>query len=90
MINKHENISVGVYWDDVGVPDWNLSGWSNDIECMAERKTEDLVQKEVIFGCFALFCMSLRTSLYGAMTASISSYISGTSPWNGQPQEMID
>jgi hypothetical protein len=20
MINKHENISVGVYWDDVGVP----------------------------------------------------------------------
>jgi hypothetical protein len=29
MINKHENISVGVYWDDVGVPGWKLSGWSN-------------------------------------------------------------
>jgi hypothetical protein len=28
MINKHENIGVGVYWDDVGVPGWMLSGWS--------------------------------------------------------------
>jgi hypothetical protein len=67
MINKHENINVGVYWDDVGVPGWKLSGWSNDIECVAEGETEDLVKEEVVFGWFAFFCMSLYTSLYGAM-----------------------
>jgi hypothetical protein len=39
---------------------------------MAEEKTEDIVKKEVIFGCFAFFCMSLYTSFYGAMTAYIS------------------
>jgi hypothetical protein len=40
---------------------------------MAEGETEDLVKKEVvIFCCFALFCMSLYTSMYVAMTASIS------------------
>jgi hypothetical protein len=50
MINKHENISVGVYWDDVGVPGWKLSGWSNDTECMGEGETEDLVKGEVVFG----------------------------------------
>lgn len=26
MINKHVNISVGVYWDDVDIPGWNLLG----------------------------------------------------------------
>jgi hypothetical protein len=25
MINKHENISVVVYWDDVSIPGWKLS-----------------------------------------------------------------
>jgi hypothetical protein len=39
---------------------------------MAEGETEDLVRKEVIFGCFAFLYMSLYTSLYGAMTAFIS------------------
>jgi hypothetical protein len=29
MINKHEAIRVGVYWDDVGVPGWKMSGWLN-------------------------------------------------------------
>jgi hypothetical protein len=32
---------------------------------------EDLMKKEVIFSCLALFCMSLYTSPYGAMTDSI-------------------
>jgi hypothetical protein len=62
MINKHENISVGVYCEDVGVPGWQLSGWSNDIEYMAEGETEDLVKKEVIFGNFSFFCMPLYTT----------------------------
>jgi hypothetical protein len=48
MINKHENISVGVYWDDFSVPGWKLSGWSNNIECMAEGVggAKDLVKKD--------------------------------------------
>jgi hypothetical protein len=29
FLNKHEHISVGFYWNDVGVPGWKLSGWSN-------------------------------------------------------------
>jgi hypothetical protein len=29
MINKHENISVGVSWNDFSIPDWKLSGKSN-------------------------------------------------------------
>jgi hypothetical protein len=36
-------------------------------ECMAERETEDLEKKDVVF-----FCMFLCTSLYGAMTSSFS------------------
>jgi hypothetical protein len=40
---------------------------------MAEGETEDFVKNEVVFGVFAFFCMSLHTSFYGAMTASISS-----------------
>jgi hypothetical protein len=39
---------------------------------MAERETEDLEKKDVVFDCFAFFCMFLCTSLYGAMTSSIS------------------
>jgi hypothetical protein len=35
-------------------------------------KAEDLMKKEVIFNCVALFCMFLYTSLYSAVTAHIS------------------
>jgi hypothetical protein len=59
MIIKYENIGAGAYWDDDGVPGWKSSGWSNDIECMAEEETEDLV----IFGCFAILLWS-HNSLY--------------------------
>jgi hypothetical protein len=40
MINKHENISVGVYWDDVGVPGWKLSGWSNTRSTISSKNCE--------------------------------------------------
>jgi hypothetical protein len=42
-------------------------GWSNCTECMAQAEREEYV----VFACFA-FCVSLRSSLYGAVTASIS------------------
>jgi hypothetical protein len=61
MINKHENISVGVYWDDIGIPGWKSARWSIDKECMVEGETEDEVRKEVSFGCFAFFCMATCT-----------------------------
>jgi hypothetical protein len=68
MINKHEHASVGVYWNDIGVLDWKVSGWLNNSECLTAGETEDLVKKEVIFRCFA-FCVPLYTSLCGDMTA---------------------
>jgi hypothetical protein len=40
MINKHENISVGVYWNDVGVPGWKLSGWSNTRATISSKNCE--------------------------------------------------
>lgn len=37
IINKHKNIIIGVYWNGVSAPGWQVSGWSN-VECMAEGK----------------------------------------------------
>lgn len=36
MISKHENLCVVVCWNGIIVPGWKLSGWLNDVECMAE------------------------------------------------------
>jgi hypothetical protein len=46
-----------------------LSGWSNDVKCMVEggggtKHQKILVKKEVIFGCYAFFCMPVYISLY--------------------------
>jgi hypothetical protein len=38
--------------------------------CKVEGETENLVRKEMIFNYFALSCMSIYISLYGAMTPS--------------------
>ena len=35
VINKHKNICVGVYLNEVCVTGWKVSGWSNDAECIA-------------------------------------------------------
>ena len=32
MINEHENIIIGVYWDDVGISGWKLWGWLGDTD----------------------------------------------------------
>lgn len=32
MINEHENIFIGVYWDGVGISSWKLWGWLGDTE----------------------------------------------------------
>lgn len=32
MINEHENIIIGVYWDDVDISGWKLWGWFGDTE----------------------------------------------------------
>jgi hypothetical protein len=40
MISKHENICVCIYWNDLHVPDWKLSGWSSD--CTADGEMEGL------------------------------------------------
>lgn len=29
MINEHENLNVGVYWDDIIILGWKLSEWLN-------------------------------------------------------------
>jgi hypothetical protein len=38
---------------------------------MVEGETEDLLKKEVIFDCFAFFCLSLCASLYAATAVCI-------------------
>jgi len=43
-INKHEDIRVCLYWNDVGVPDWRLSAWSNGVQCVTGEETEDTVK----------------------------------------------
>jgi hypothetical protein len=40
MINKAENISVGVYWDDDGIPGWKLSGWLNTTAKIGSKNCE--------------------------------------------------
>jgi hypothetical protein len=55
---------VFVFLEDVGHPGLELSGRQDDIEWTAEGETEDLVKKEVIFGCFLFVCMSLHISVW--------------------------
>jgi len=31
--------------DDTGVPGWKFTGWSNNVECIVQGQTEDLVKK---------------------------------------------
>ena len=42
MINKHKNICIGVYWNNISFPGFKLSGWANTVEYMVEggQKTE--------------------------------------------------
>jgi hypothetical protein len=75
MINKYENINGGINWDYICVPHGKQSGLSNNTEWMEEEDTEDLLKekvRKVIFSCYAFSCMSLYTSLNGAMTAYIA------------------
>lgn len=71
IINKHENIYVGVYWYDVSVPGWKLPAWWNNIERLTEGETESSVKEVVLFSCFALCSLPLYNFLYGAATAFI-------------------
>ena len=73
MINKHTNIYVHVCRNDISVPGWKLSGWSNSVGCMAEGDIENFeVKKTLSLDWFVFFCMSLYTPLYSGMTASMS------------------
>jgi len=55
------------YYD---VRNLKLLGWLNVVAWMTGRKTEYIVQKEVMLSCFIFFCMFLYT-LYGARAVSI-------------------
>jgi hypothetical protein len=63
MICGLENICVGVYWNDIIVRVWKLSGWWHNVECMVEEETEDLVKQEVIFGSFVI-CIHIPQQLH--------------------------
>ena len=43
-INKHEDIQILLYWNDLGVPGWTLSAWSDDVQYVTEGGTEDIVK----------------------------------------------
>ena len=55
MINKHTNIYAHVCRNDISVPGWKLSGWSNSVGCMAEGDIENFEVKKTIFGLICLF-----------------------------------
>jgi hypothetical protein len=44
MINKHEDISVGVSWDEVDVPGCRLSGCSNERATMSSKNCKSTVE----------------------------------------------
>ena len=60
------------------VLEWHWLSWLKVIRLIVqqsvqpERKQKNTVKREVIFNCFVLFCTSLHTYMYSAMTASIS------------------
>ena len=45
VINKHELIWVGVYWNKSSVCGWKLSGQLNDVECMVEGETAECLKR---------------------------------------------
>lgn len=51
MINKHKNVCVGVYWNDISVPGLKLSGWVNNVECRVVGGKEG---GDFLFLCFIL------------------------------------
>ena len=42
ITDKHKTIGVGADCSDTGVSGRKLLGWSNDIDCIIERQTEDV------------------------------------------------
>jgi hypothetical protein len=44
MVNKHENINVGVYWDGVCFPGSKLSGWSNTSTTVSSGSAKSTVE----------------------------------------------
>lgn len=70
IINKYENISISVYWNDINAPGWKPPGWvSNAMHGRGEdrRLNEEKGDLQLLF----FFCMSLHTSWYSALTISI-------------------
>jgi hypothetical protein len=55
IINKHKNICIGVYWNDVNVSSWMVLVSSNNIDFISEGEMAELVKKEVIFDCLVIF-----------------------------------
>jgi hypothetical protein len=77
MTNKYEIISA-VHWNDIGVPRSKTSGWSKEVECMAEGETSHLVKKGTIY--IELFRF-LPYSLHGANIASTFVFQPQTCPF---------
>lgn len=49
MINKHENICVGVWWDDVSIPSWKLSGWYNTRAIISSKICKGTVKVHSVY-----------------------------------------
>jgi hypothetical protein len=63
MINEHKNMHAGVYWNYLNAPGCKL--------CMVKGRDKNVVQKDLMCSCSAIFCLLFYTSLYSTMTSSI-------------------
>jgi hypothetical protein len=73
MINKDENISVGVYWDDIGIPGWKLPGWLKRRATVSSKNCKSTLRVAQYLcsyqdmwtdiGCCVLLCMPVQKRL---------------------------
>jgi hypothetical protein len=75
-IIKHENISVRVYWDDVCIPGWKLSGWSNTRQQSVLKTAKNTVEVHLMWrniyiaiGTSGLLCIT--PCAYARVTAKV-------------------
>jgi len=80
MINKHENIRVSAYWEDIGIPGWKLPGWLNN--CREEGRS--LCEER-----WDLLLLYLHTPCVVPWQPLLHAAVSGTYRRNGRPQRNI-
>lgn len=77
MINKHEKIRVGAYWEDIGIPEWKFPGWLNNCGEGGRSLCEE--RRDLLLLC-------LHTPIVVPWQPPLHAAISGIYQRNGQLQ----